>query len=193
VRLWDVSTQREVAVLEGHTEGVESVAFDGSGKYLASGGARGETCDGGGIGSATAAGGDDDAGDAVFDNRFFLFYCHVFEVYYFVLAIIEMIRLFINTGTGKSRDGVRGDKSLCTGEDVCDGGSGRWVLSAVERAMVIHQQEVYLALRAADAALLKVERLVGQSRGKSCNCEGGGGQTQAEQADVIGKFRRFAG
>ncbi len=97
VRLWDVSTQREVAVLEGHTEGVESVAFDRSGKYLASGGARGETCDGVGIGSATAAGGDDDAGDAVFDNRFFLFYCHVFEVYYFVLAMIEMIRFFINT------------------------------------------------------------------------------------------------
>jgi WD40 repeat protein len=43
VRLWDVSTQREVAVLKGHTERVTSVAFDGSGKYLASGGARGVT------------------------------------------------------------------------------------------------------------------------------------------------------
>ena len=41
VRLWDVSTQREVAVLEGYTKGVTSVAFDGSGKYLASGGAIG--------------------------------------------------------------------------------------------------------------------------------------------------------
>ena len=45
VRLWDVSTRREVAVLEGHLGRVTSVAFDGSGKYLASGGARGVTCD----------------------------------------------------------------------------------------------------------------------------------------------------
>jgi WD40 repeat protein len=42
VRLWEVATQRELAVLTGHTE-VNSVAFDGSGKYLASGGARGAT------------------------------------------------------------------------------------------------------------------------------------------------------
>jgi WD40 repeat protein len=32
-----VSTKREVAVLKGHTGSVHSVAFDGSGKYLASG------------------------------------------------------------------------------------------------------------------------------------------------------------
>jgi len=38
VRLWDLSTQREVAVLEGHTKELTSVAFDGSGKYLGSGG-----------------------------------------------------------------------------------------------------------------------------------------------------------
>ena len=37
VRLWDVSTHLEVAVLKGHTGGVSSVAFDESGKYLASG------------------------------------------------------------------------------------------------------------------------------------------------------------
>ena len=43
VRLWEVATQRELAVLTGHTDGVTSVAFDGSGKYLASGGARGAT------------------------------------------------------------------------------------------------------------------------------------------------------
>ena len=43
VRLWEVATQRELAVLTGHTDWVTSVAFDGSGKYLASGGARGAT------------------------------------------------------------------------------------------------------------------------------------------------------
>jgi WD40 repeat protein len=43
VRLWEVATQRELAVLTGHTDSVTSVAFDGSGKYLASGGARGAT------------------------------------------------------------------------------------------------------------------------------------------------------
>ena len=43
VRLWEVATQRELAVLTGHTNYVTSVAFDGSGKYLASGGARGAT------------------------------------------------------------------------------------------------------------------------------------------------------
>ena len=43
VRLWEVATQRELAVLTGHTSIVWSVAFDGSGKYLASGGARGAT------------------------------------------------------------------------------------------------------------------------------------------------------
>jgi hypothetical protein len=34
-------------VLEGHDRAVTSVAFDASGKYLASGRARGMTCDGG--------------------------------------------------------------------------------------------------------------------------------------------------
>ena len=43
VRLWEVATQRELAVLTGHTNTITSVAFDGSGKYLASGGARGAT------------------------------------------------------------------------------------------------------------------------------------------------------
>ena len=43
VRLWEVATQRQLAVLTGHTNWVTSVAFDGSGKYLASGGARGAT------------------------------------------------------------------------------------------------------------------------------------------------------
>ncbi len=37
VRLWDVASQQEVAVLRGHTSDVLSVAFDGSGRYLASG------------------------------------------------------------------------------------------------------------------------------------------------------------
>ena len=37
VRIWDVSTMQQVAQLEGHTSYVISVAFDGSGKYLASG------------------------------------------------------------------------------------------------------------------------------------------------------------
>ena len=37
VRKWDVSTMQQVAELKGHTEGVWSVALDGSGKYLASG------------------------------------------------------------------------------------------------------------------------------------------------------------
>ncbi len=37
VRIWDVSTQQQVAELRGHTRQVTSVAFDGSGKYLASG------------------------------------------------------------------------------------------------------------------------------------------------------------
>jgi WD40 repeat protein len=37
VRIWDVSTQQQVAELRGHTGEVTSVAFDGSGKYLASG------------------------------------------------------------------------------------------------------------------------------------------------------------
>ena len=37
VRIWDVSTQQQVAELRGHTSDVTSVAFDGSGKYLASG------------------------------------------------------------------------------------------------------------------------------------------------------------
>ena len=37
VRIWDVGTMQQVAKLEGHTWAVNSVAFDGSGKYLASG------------------------------------------------------------------------------------------------------------------------------------------------------------
>ncbi len=66
VRLWDVSTYREVAVLKCHTKiipgteeyiedlgqgcfyGVASVAFNGSGKYLASGEAKVVTCGGNG-------------------------------------------------------------------------------------------------------------------------------------------------
>ena len=37
VRIWDVASQQQVAQLTGHTNYVHSVAFDGSGKYLASG------------------------------------------------------------------------------------------------------------------------------------------------------------
>ena len=37
MRIWDVSTQQQVAELRGHTNYVTSVAFDVSGKYLASG------------------------------------------------------------------------------------------------------------------------------------------------------------
>jgi WD40 repeat protein len=37
VRIWDLSTWQQVAELRGHTSYVTSVAFDGSGKYLASG------------------------------------------------------------------------------------------------------------------------------------------------------------
>ena len=37
VRIWDVASQQQVAQLTGHTSSVTSVAFDGSGKYLASG------------------------------------------------------------------------------------------------------------------------------------------------------------
>ena len=37
VRIWDVASQQQVAQLTGHTGYVMSVAFDGSGKYLASG------------------------------------------------------------------------------------------------------------------------------------------------------------
>jgi hypothetical protein len=47
VRLWDVSTQREVATFLLFNS-VSSVAFDKTGKYLAAGGARGVTCDDGG-------------------------------------------------------------------------------------------------------------------------------------------------
>ena len=35
--IWDVASQQQVAKLTGHTNPVTSVAFDGSGKYLASG------------------------------------------------------------------------------------------------------------------------------------------------------------
>ena len=59
MRLWDVSAQREVAVLDGHKWHVTSVAFDGSGKYLASGGGRGVTCDGDGYGDRFGALGHD--------------------------------------------------------------------------------------------------------------------------------------
>lgn len=41
VRIWDVAAQQQVAKLEGHTREVTSVAFDSSGKYLASGERRG--------------------------------------------------------------------------------------------------------------------------------------------------------
>ena len=37
VRIWDVATKQQVAELKGHTSWVTSVAFDSSGKYLASG------------------------------------------------------------------------------------------------------------------------------------------------------------
>ena len=37
VRVWDVSSMQQVAELKGHTDTVTSVAFDSSGKYLASG------------------------------------------------------------------------------------------------------------------------------------------------------------
>ena len=37
VRVWDVSSMQQVAELKGHTGWVMSVAFDSSGKYLASG------------------------------------------------------------------------------------------------------------------------------------------------------------
>ena len=37
VRIWDVATKQQVAELKGHTGNVSSVAFDSSGKYLASG------------------------------------------------------------------------------------------------------------------------------------------------------------
>jgi WD40 repeat protein len=37
VRIWDVATKQQVAELKGHTDYVRSVAFDSSGKYLASG------------------------------------------------------------------------------------------------------------------------------------------------------------
>jgi WD40 repeat protein len=37
VRIWDVATKQQVAELKGHTNWVTSVAFDSSGKYLASG------------------------------------------------------------------------------------------------------------------------------------------------------------
>jgi len=37
VRIWDVATKQQVAELKGHTGWVRSVAFDSSGKYLASG------------------------------------------------------------------------------------------------------------------------------------------------------------
>jgi WD40 repeat protein len=37
VRIWDVASHQQLAELRGHTSAVMSVAFDGSGRYLASG------------------------------------------------------------------------------------------------------------------------------------------------------------
>jgi WD40 repeat protein len=37
VRIWDVASHQQLAELRGHTNYVTSVAFDGSGRYLASG------------------------------------------------------------------------------------------------------------------------------------------------------------
>jgi WD40 repeat protein len=37
VRIWDVASHQQLAELRGHTREVTSVAFDGSGRYLASG------------------------------------------------------------------------------------------------------------------------------------------------------------
>jgi WD40 repeat protein len=37
VRIWDVASHQQLAELRGHTDRVTSVAFDGSGKFLASG------------------------------------------------------------------------------------------------------------------------------------------------------------
>jgi WD40 repeat protein len=37
VRIWDVASHQQLAKLRGHTNYVRSVAFDGSGKFLASG------------------------------------------------------------------------------------------------------------------------------------------------------------
>jgi WD40 repeat protein len=37
VRIWDVASHQQLAELRGHTSYVTSVAFDGSGRYLASG------------------------------------------------------------------------------------------------------------------------------------------------------------
>jgi WD40 repeat protein len=37
VRIWDVASHQQLAELRGHTRDVTSVAFDGSGKFLASG------------------------------------------------------------------------------------------------------------------------------------------------------------
>jgi WD40 repeat protein len=37
VRIWDVASHQQLAELRGHTDQVTSVAFDGSGRYLASG------------------------------------------------------------------------------------------------------------------------------------------------------------
>ncbi len=46
-------------MLKGHADWIACVAFDGSGKYLASGGGRGVTCDGDGYGDRFGALGHD--------------------------------------------------------------------------------------------------------------------------------------
>jgi WD40 repeat protein len=37
IRLWDVATLQQISTLKGHTEPIISVAFDGNGRYIASG------------------------------------------------------------------------------------------------------------------------------------------------------------
>jgi WD40 repeat protein len=37
VKLWSIESQKEVTMLQGHSESVNSIAFSPDGKYLASG------------------------------------------------------------------------------------------------------------------------------------------------------------